>query len=108
MGVGQTGKTLLVDGLPVSQAGWLLPGDYFQVGVGGAAHLHRIVSTVNANGAGQATLEFWPRLRTTPSDNAPLTLDSPQGIWRLSSNDTEWSVGLSLIYGLRFGCREAL
>lgn len=105
-GSSQTGKTLNVDG--VSAGATALAGDWFQLGSGSTTRLHQVVQDATANGSGQLVLEIWPRLRASPADNAPLTITSAKGIWRLASNTREWSIGLAQIYGIRFAAVEAL
>lgn len=69
-GGGQEGTSLLVDGAPASTAGWLLEGDLFQVG----EYVHMLTGIATTNGAGEATLQFFPELREVPADNAPITI----------------------------------
>lgn len=82
MGAGQSGRTLNVDGCTPSTQ-FLKAGDLFSI----SNRLYQNLIDVSANGSGQATLDIWPKLRGTISDNAPLTLSSPKGTWRLSSNE---------------------
>lgn len=104
-GAGQTGKTLAIDGLVAGRTG--LRGDWFQLGSGSSTRLHKLTYPFTANGSGQATVEFWPRLRSAPADNAALTIASPLGLWRLAQ-PVDWDIGLAKIYGLSFRCIEAL
>lgn len=108
MGAGQTGLTLITDGWTISQTGILKAGDYIQLGSAGSATLHMVVADADSNFSGQATLEIWPRLRTTPSDNAAITVTNPVGRWRLASNERGWDVRSAQIYGIRFDCVEDL
>lgn len=107
-GAGQSGRTLLTDGWTSGVAGILRAGDYFQLGSGASARLHKVVQDAASNGSGDATLEIWPRLRAAPADNAPITVSAPVGVWRLASNETRWDVGTALIYGMAFEAIEAL
>lgn len=107
-GGSQTGKTLVTDGWTVSQTGIMKAGDWFQLGSGSSTRLHKVVQDANSDGAGNATLEIWPRLRSAPADNAPLTVSSPKGLWRLAENVREWSLERAQIYGIRFSAIEAL
>lgn len=104
-GAGQTGKTLICDGFSPGATG--KKGDYFQLGSGSSARLHKLTLDFTANGSGQATLDFWPRLRTAPADNAPLTVNNTVGLWRMASNDMDWDIN-DVRYGLSFDCIEAL
>lgn len=105
-GASQSGKVLNVDGLTAGATG--KKGDWFQLGSGSGSRLHKLTLDFTANGAGEAGLDFWPRLRSSPSDDAPLTLASPKGVFRLASNEREWSIELAQLYGLSFACIEAL
>jgi hypothetical protein len=106
-GASQSGKTIVVDGLAAGATG--KSGDLFSLGSGASTHLHMVTKDFTANGSGQvAALEIWPPLRSSPADNAPLTLSSPMGLWRLKSNVREWSIELAAIYGLDFSLVEAL
>lgn len=81
-GSGQTGGTLVT-------SGWLpnrlvLPkAHYFQVG----DELKQVKEDVVSNAAGEAALTFNPWLRSSPTDGDEIITDSPQGMFRLSSND---------------------
>lgn len=107
-GAGQTGQTLAVDGCPLSTTGWLKAGAMIQLGTGSTARLHKVLERADTNGAGQVTLDLWPRLRYSPADNAVVTISNPVGLWRLAANDTSWDVGFARTYGLQFTAVEAL
>jgi hypothetical protein len=100
-GASQTGRTLVIDGISGKTA---KAGDWFQLGSGSSARLHKVVQDLSGNGS----LEIWPRLRSSPVDNDPLTVTSPVGLWRLASNTREYSIGQAQIYGIRFSAIEAL
>lgn len=104
-GAGQTGKTLAVDGL--SAGATTKAGDWLQLGSGSSARLHKISQGGTANGSGQLTLDIWPRLRASPADNDAVTIASPQGVFRLASNERAWTIE-DLRYGMSFSCVEKL
>jgi len=106
VGASQTGKILNIDGLAAGATGKV--GDWFGLGTGATSHLHKLVLPFTANGSGQASLDFWPRLRGIPADNAPLVLSAPKCVWRLDSNDTMWTIDVAMTYGLKFSGMEAL
>ncbi len=89
-GAGQSGYTLAIDGLAAGAT--VIAGDPFQLGSGSSSRLHKVQQPATANGAGQVTLDLWPRLRSAPADNAPLTLADPKGLWRLATNKRSWSL----------------
>lgn len=111
VGGSQSGHTLNVDGFTPNITGILLAGDYFGLSSGSSARLYQVVADVNSDGSGAASIPIWPRLRTSPTDNAPLVLDAPKTVFRLTSNLREWQMspgGGSPLYGLAFGAEEAL
>jgi len=101
-GAGQTGDELLIDGLPVSETGYLLAGDYIQLGTGASANLYRVLSDVNTNGSGEATLDVFPKVVTATTDNATVTVSNPRGRFRLSKNVSEWEINSVTTYGIQF------
>ena len=107
-GAGQTGDTLVVDGCSPNETGFLLPGDYIQLGSGSTATLHKVLTQVDTDSSGNATLDIWPHIRTAPADNAAVTVSNTVGRWRLASNETSWSVNEAAIYGIRFSAMEAV
>jgi hypothetical protein len=106
-GASQTGKTLLVDGLTPTTT-TCLKGDFFQLGSGATSRLHRLTQNSTANGAGEATLDFWPQLRASPADNAPLTLAAPKGLFMLAENISGWSLHDTIDDGISIDCIEDL
>jgi len=108
MGAGQTGDELDIDGLPTSATGYLLAGDYIQLGTGSSATLHKVLADVNSNGSGEATLDIWPSLRSSPADNATVTLSSAKGVFRLANNIQQWEINNMSNYGITFDCVEAV
>ena len=69
-GASQTGSSLTIDGLAANTNGILLPGDYFTVG----GELKMVTAPLNSNGSGEGTVYFQPAMRSSPADDAPLTL----------------------------------
>jgi hypothetical protein len=107
-GGSQTGATLSIDGLPASATGYLKAGDMIQLGSGADARLHKVLEDVDSDGDGAADLEIWPSLRSAPADNVALTVSGAKGVFRLASNETEWSVSELALYGVTFAAIEAL
>lgn len=107
-GASQTGDELNIDGLPVSVSGYLLAGDYIQLGSGSTATLHKVLEDVDSNASGEATLNLFPAVRTAPSDNAAVTVSNAKGNFRLNANETSWDINTASIYGITFGAVEAL
>lgn len=71
-GASQTGLTLNIDGCTPSVL-FLKAGDYLSVN----SELKCMTSDAIPNGSGQVTLNFEPYLRSSPADNAPITVQKP-------------------------------
>lgn len=100
-GASQTGNTLIIDGCTVGAT--LVPGDYF--GVNG--ELKMVVATATANGAGEMTLSFEPPLRSSPADNAAITLVQPTATFMLAADETKWSTQPGKFSTFPIDCVEA-
>jgi len=107
-GASQTGSTLAIDGLPTSTTGYLLAGDYIQLGTGSSARLHKVVNDVDTNSSGEATLDIWPDLRSSPADDATVVVSSAKGVFRLSTNETSVDINEIEHFGIVFAATEAL
>ncbi len=91
-GADQTGDTLDIDGCPNYAEGYLLAGDYIQLGSGSTSRLHKVLDDVDANGSGHATLTLWPDLRETPADNAVVIVNDAKGTFRRDNNSQSWKI----------------
>ena len=107
-GASQTGGSLVIDGASPDETGYLLAGDYIQLGTNGSSRLHKVLTNVNTDSSGNATLDIWPHIRVAPADNATVTVSSAKGLFRLSSNEQAWSVNEAAIYGITFSAMEAV
>jgi hypothetical protein len=107
-GASQTGNELATDGWTTSTTGILKAGDYIQLGTGSSAKLHKVLDDVNSDSSGNATITIWPDLRSAPSDNAAIVVSGAKGVFRLSTNQSDWDVNEASIYGMTFPAREAL
>jgi len=108
-GGSQTGNSLTIDGAPAGVTGYLKIGDMLQLGTGTSTRLYKVLDTANSDSVGEVDLTIWPKLRTSPLDNAAVVVSNAKALCRLASNDRSWSVDEALIYGgLDFECKEAL
>lgn len=107
-GADQTGGTLNISGASRNKTGWLLAGDYIQLGTGTSARLHKVLTDTNTDSLGDCTVDIWPHLRTAPSNGASVVVNNAVGAFRLASNEQAWSINEASIYGLTFGAMEAL
>lgn len=95
----QTGKLLITDDWTVSQTGLLVPGDYFEVN----NELKMVTASLNSDGGGNATIAFTPSLRSSPSENAPLTLINPKVTMMLRNEDSaNWDLAGAAFFGIAF------
>lgn len=85
----------------VAMTGTLKAGDYFQLGSGSSARLHKVLVDQSGNG----TLEIWPALRDDYT-TASATLTNAKGVFRLASNSTQWGIGSSSAYSIQFDAME--
>lgn len=107
-GGSQTGENLIIDGCPASASGYLKAGDYIQLGSSATARLYKVLEDVDTNASGEATLNIFPNLRSSPSDNAAVTVSNARGLFRLASSDISWDINTAQFYGITFGAIEAL
>lgn len=92
-GGSQTGSTLAIDGCTAGVTGWMKTGDYFVIN----GELKRLTQDANTNGSGEVTLAFKPALRSSPANNAAITVrdctctmvlaDDGQSAWDTNHNN---------------------
>lgn len=81
-GASQTGASLLTDGWPNSTT-VLKAGDYFEVN----SEYKIVAADVTSDGSGNATITFEPPLRSSPADNAPITVTGAGATFMLANKD---------------------
>ncbi len=91
-GAAQTGEAFSVKGLPFSATGYLLAGDYIQIGTGVSSRLKKVLDDVNSDGAGLATMNLWPPIRTAPSDSSVVVVSGAEGLFVSPSAISSWNV----------------
>lgn len=106
-GASQTGYQLTTDGWTVSQTGILKAGDYIGLGSGSGSQLYKVEDDVDSDGAGNAVLNIWPDLRSSPGDDDPITVSSPRGVFRMREAPS-WDIDEALVYSISFSAMEAL
>lgn len=107
-GGSQTGETLDVKILPLSRNNVFRAGDYIQLGSGSTAKLYKILTDTNSDSNGKATLDIWPSLRSSPSNEAVVTVQDAKGVFRLSSGTQSWYINSSGIYNISFEAMEVI
>lgn len=105
-GGGQTGSSLLIDGIGNNLTAYLKAGDLFHIGSGADTQLYEALQDVASDGSGIATIEIWPDLRSAPADNAPLTVTAARGLFYRASNVTGWRTEADGIARLSFDVKE--
>lgn len=108
-GGSQTGNTLATKGWTTGVTDIMKAGDYFQLGSGSSAKLHMNLTDQDSDGSGNATLDIWPNLRSSPNDSDTIVVSDPVGVFVLANNDeSNWSIDAAIHYGISFRCREDL
>ena len=79
-------------------------GDWFQVGTGTAAKLHRFLED---KADGTSNVSIWPSLRATYSAET-VYYENPKGVFRLKENSVSWYGDSTNQYGVSFSCIEAI
>lgn len=101
-GADQVGSSLITDGWTADTL-VLKAGDYFTVNT----EYKMVTADVTSNGSGQATISFKPNLRSSPADNADITVTNATCIMRLVDDDqAAWDVNVSQFYDITFSAVE--
>lgn len=80
-GSGQTGKVLITNGWNPNVTNVLKAGDKIQIGTS----LYQTLRDTNSDGTGSATLDIFPRLRESFSDDTPIITNRPRGLFQLAN-----------------------
>lgn len=107
-GAGQTGNQLITDGWTANTNNILRAGDWIQLSTGSSSNLHKVLDNANSDGTGTATLTLFPNLRSSPVNNLAIIIQSPKGLWRLSTNDIDYTIQTGQFYGITLACMEAI
>lgn len=108
-GASQTGKTLAIDGLPVTETNYLSVGDYVAYDVpSGGRQMHKLTAQADTDGGGAVTLAIRPPIRESPADGATILLSPATCVMRLIDDDqARWSVDETGIYTIAFSAIES-
>ena len=102
----QTGNQLVTVGWPPFSTP-LLAGDFFSLGDEDQTRLHQLTADVVTDEAGEATLAFVPRLRSSPADGTPLEIAAPAVVLRLTA-PVPTRIGRAESFLFTLAAREAL
>lgn len=104
-GSGQTGQEIDIKDLGASVSGVYLAGDYIEI----EQRLYKVLNDVDSDSSGEATIDIWPRLRITSTNNTPVVSNPARGLFRLASTSNAlYEAGEDKIFGISFSCVEAL
>ena len=84
-GTSQTGTSIWVKGGDASLNN-LLRGDMVEIG----NHIHMLSQDLRTDESGNGQIEVYPRVRTAPTDEDPVILHNPQGIFMLANPGVSW------------------
>lgn len=108
-------KTSSETGLVLNTTGWtssatniLRMGDYIEVSDGTSPRLYKVLADTDTTSGGVAALDIWPKLRTTPTSGAVITVNSCVTVWQLADNGAQVKVEGPGIYYMSFVAEEAL
>lgn len=107
-GADQTGGSLDIRGASRNKTNWLRAGDYIQIGTGTGTNLHKVLADTSTDNIGDCTVDIWPHIRAAHPNGTSIVTSNAKGAFRLSSNETSWSVNEASIYGITFGAIEAI
>ena len=107
-GASQTGDSLSIKGAPNSAPAYLLEGDFIQLGTGSTSRMYMVLEDVSTDGSGDATITIWPNLRSSPADNAAVTVSNAKSVFSLGENVSTWDVQLGHLWVISFTAIEAL
>ena len=102
------GSSIALYDCPASQTEYLKSGDYLQIGTGTSQQLFKVLANADTNSSNETTVDVWPDVRTTIANNAAVTVQSTKGIFRLATNEINWSVNEVAVYGMTFAASEAI
>lgn len=93
-GGSQSGSSIILDGCG-TVSNWIRKGDYFSIDVNGEHELKMCTADKSSSG-GAITIDFEPRLRASPLNNAAVFVedgggDIPEGVFILNEPQIQWS-----------------
>ena len=78
-------------------------GDYIQLGSASSARLYMIVE----DQGGGSTIQVEPKIKSAATSGSTVTYNSPQGLFRMDSNELMWDTNAVSVYGISFSCTES-
>lgn len=99
--------SLPIKGGPILTQGWILAGDYIQIGSGASAKLHQALSSADTDSAGDTIVDVWPRVRAALAGDEAISFSAAKGVFRMTSNGIEIVKRVGVFGELSFSVREA-
>jgi hypothetical protein len=104
-GGSQTGYSVVTNGWTPSVLSILLPGDFIQIGY----RMYKVLSAVNSDSGGNATISIWPNLRDQPDNATSIVTRACAAMFTLKNNSGNKFSTNSGNYGLSgFAIKEAI
>jgi len=103
-----SGSTITIDSAPANRTAYLKAGDFLHIGSGTSRQLFKVLTDTDTNASGGATVDVWPNVRTIIANDAAVTVEATQGVFRLTTSEQSWSVSSAAVYGISFSAMEAL
>lgn len=103
-----SGESISIDSDQNSITDYLKAGDYISTGSGTSTQLFKVLNSVDTNSTGGATLDVWPRVRTSLSVGDTVTVENCKGVFRMATNDASWGIETGNAYQIQFEAMEAL
>lgn len=91
-----------------SESGQFKAGDYIQFGSGATSKLHMIVDDASSDSSGDTTVTIEPPLKSALTDGESVTYVNAKGVFRITTNEVNWSADHMSVYGMSFSAIEAL
>ena len=103
-GAGQTGATLVLDGMTPGYV--VAAGQFLSIFSGGRRYLHMAAAAATVTGGGGLTLSILPNLRIAPADNAAVNFTAPV-IEGLLVGEFGWDLDAGTHVPLNFSIEES-
>lgn len=105
-GAAQEGfRQINIKSAPPNTEAWLKAGDIIQLGPANQAHFHRVLTDIETDSFGRATIDIWPAVREGVLDNDAIEYNSPLGLFRLLSAPKQTLTAPDL-HAITLECRE--
>jgi hypothetical protein len=89
-------------GWTANATGVLKRGDWIQADY----RMYRVLSDVNADSSGKATVNIYPSLREVPTDSGTLITSNCKGLFRLAANKRGWSADITRLSRISIPVQE--